>query len=87
MKDLKSFILESGEFEALPREFKWRPNSTYFYFNPELEVYGFCTEDEIKSLANEDPDFGEDAEIILNMSVGEIHSPDGGINQYVRIKK
>ena len=87
MKDLKSFILESGEYEALPREFKWRPNSTYFYFNPDEEVYGFCTADEINSIAAENPDFASDAEIILNMPVGEIYSPDGGINQYVRIKK
>ena len=40
MKNLKDFIHESGEFEMVARDFKWKPNSSFFYFNPEEEVMG-----------------------------------------------
>ena len=87
MKNLKDFIHESGEFEMVTRDFKWKPNSSFFYFNPEEEVYGFATEADIKDMVTDEILEDSDAEIIINLGVGEIYSPDGGTNQYVRIKK
>lgn len=87
MKDLKDFILESGEFEMVARDYKWKINSAFFYFNPVGEVYGFATEQDIKDMVTDEILIDSDAEIILNLGVGEIYSPDGGGNQYVRIKK
>lgn len=87
MKDIKKFITESGEFKALGHEFKYRPNSAFFYFTPAHEMYGFCTEVDIYDMV-EDCLLDEDDVIrIINLNVGEIYSPDGGENQYVRIKK
>ena len=87
MKSLKNYITESGEFEMLSRDFKWMPNSKYFYFNPQEEVYGFATEQDIEDMVTNEILEDSDREIILHLNVGEIYSPDGGINQYVRIKK
>ena len=87
MKDIKNFILESGEFEQLPREGKWRPNSTFFYFNTQHEVYGFYNDTDINGMVDDEVLEDSNAEIILHLGVGEIYSPDGGENQYVRIKK
>ena len=87
MKSLKNYITESGEFEMLSRDFKWMPNSKYFYFNPQEEVYGFATEQDIDDMATNGILEDSDREIILQLNVGEIYSPDEGINQYVRIKK
>lgn len=87
MKNLKDFIRESGEFEMVARDYKWKNNSAFFYFNPEEEVYGFATEQDIKDMVVDEILADSDAEIIINLGVGEIYSPDGGTNQYVRIKK
>jgi hypothetical protein len=87
MKDIQTLIQESGEYEMLDREYKLHNNSKYFWFNTETEVCGFMDREDITNMANDDEYFASDAEIILNMPVGEVYSPDGGINQYVRFKK
>lgn len=87
MRNIKDYLIESGEFEALPRDFKWSANSKYFYFNPNEEVYGFATEQDIKHMVDDEMLESSDAEVILHLNVGEIYSPDGGQNQYVKIKK
>lgn len=87
MKSIINYIMESGEFEALPRDFKWTSNSKYFYFNPNEEVYGFATEQDIKEMFTDETLSEEEGNAILKLNVGDIYSPDGGINQFVRIKK
>lgn len=87
MRNIKDYLIESGEFEALSRDFKWTANSKYFYFNPSEEVYGFATEQDIKRMVDDEVLESSDAETILHLNVGEIYSPDNGQNQYVKIKK
>lgn len=87
MKGIKDFIAESGEFGVLGNEYKYRPNSTFFYFTPVHEIYGFCTDDDIYEMEEDERLSSEDASRIIKLKVGEIYSPDGGENQYVRIKK
>ena len=87
MDDIQTSIQESGEYEMLDREYKLRNNSKYFWFNTETEVCGFMSQEDITNMVSDDEDFASDAEIIMNLPVGEVYSPDGGINQYVRFKK
>lgn len=87
MKNITDFITESGEFKGLGHEFKYRPNSTFFYFTPTHEMYGFCTDADIYNMEEDGLMSGEDVSRVIKLNVGEIYSPDGGENQYVRIKK
>jgi hypothetical protein len=50
-------------------------------------MYGFCTDEHIYSLEDDGLMSGEDVSRVIKLGVGEIYSPDGGENQYVRIKK
>lgn len=87
MKNITEFIAESGEFKALGQEFKYKPNTTFFYFTPEHEMYGFCTDADIYNMEEDGLLVDVDVAKIIKLKVGEIYSPDGGENQYVRIKK
>lgn len=87
MKNLITLLTESGEFKGLSGEFKYRPGSTFFYFSPMHEMYGFCTDEHIYSLEDDGLMSGEDVSRVIKLGVGEIYSPDGGENQFVRIKK
>jgi hypothetical protein len=87
MKELKDFISESNEYKMLDAEFKYRPNSTFFYFSPVHEMCGFCSDEHIYSFEDDGLMSGEDVNRIIKLKVGEIYSPDNGENQYVRIKK
>ena len=87
MKNIAEFITESGEFKSLGHEFKYRPNSTFFYFTPIHEMYGFCSDADIYDMVEDGLLDDDTANVIIKLNVGEIYSPDGGENQYVRIKK
>ena len=87
MKNITDFIMESGEFKMLDSEFKYRPNSTFFYFSPTHEMCGFCDDKHIYDMEEDGILTDENVNNIIKLKVGEIYSPDGGENQYVRIKK
>lgn len=87
MKDIQTLIQESGEYEMMDRDYRFRKNSQYFWFNTETETCGFMSKEDILSMADGFEDFAPDAEYISFMAAGEIYSPDGGINHYVRFKK
>lgn len=89
MKNIKNFLTEAKDitFEPSPREYKWSPNAKFMYIHGYDHVYQFWTEEDIKALNDYYEPADDDIATILALAPGECFSPDGGENNYIRIKK
>ena len=89
MKDIKNFLTEQSymTFEPSPREYKWSPKASFIYISGEDGVYQFWTEEDVKNLNDYYSPADDDIAAILALAPGECWAGDGGMNNYIRIKK
>ena len=89
MKDIKNFLTESKipEFRPDSREYPWKANAEFVYISGVDHVYQFWTSDDVKHLDDYYTPADDDIAAILALKPGECYSPDGGENNYIRIRK
>ena len=89
MKNIKNFLTEAqiALFTPDKREYKWCSKAEFIYINGYDHVYQFWTVDDVKNLNDYYSPADDDIAAILALAPGECYSPDGGENNYIRIKK
>lgn len=68
-------------------DFSWKANKQFLWMSTEGETYGFMSEHDIKAFEDDYEGADEDIKNILSLQPGEMFSPDGDINIYIRIQK